>query len=96
MRRRQHRHPALETAVFAAALLLSAFIARELWRRRATPAPAAETGRQGAIELNPTRPPLPSTTPGGRTEQAVTGVPPLKLSRLQPHKPKPEAVPAPK
>jgi hypothetical protein len=99
MRRRSKRHPALETAVFAAALLLSAFIARELWHRRfaAQPPPSAAVPaeRQPAV-LNPTRPPLPVAASPRRTEVAVTGVAPIKLSRVQRRKPGPASVPAPK
>ncbi len=96
MRRRQQRHPALETAVFAAALLLSAFIARELWMRRSSARPAPETTSIQPAALNLTRPPLPLMSPGGRTEQAVTGVAPIKLTRVQRRKPKLDAVPIPK
>jgi len=96
MRRRSKRHPAIETAVFAAALLLSAFIARELWQRRsAAPSPAAlETPVRRAAPLNISYP--PAAVPAHRTEQAVTGVAPIKLTRVQRRKPKPDAVPAPK
>ncbi|MDD5302392.1 MAG: hypothetical protein PHS14_04710 [Elusimicrobia bacterium] len=96
MRRGQKRHPALEAAVFAAALLLSAFIARELWRRRSPAQPAPDTAVMRPIELNLTRPPLPLEDSPRRTEAAVTGVAPIKLTRVQRRKPKPAAVPAPR
>ena len=83
--------------MFAAALLLSAFIARELWHRRfaAQPPPTAAVPaeRQPAV-LNPTRPPQPVAASSRRTEVAVTGVASLKLTRVQRRKPAP--VPAPK
>lgn len=94
--RRQKRHPVLETAVFAAALLLSAFIARELWRRRFAAQPAPETAVVQPAVLNPARPSLPLAAPARRTEVAVTGVAPIKLTRVQRRKPKPAVVPAPK
>ena len=95
MRRRSKRHPVLETAVFAAALLLSAFIARELWQRRtAAPSPVVpETSVKRAAPLNITYAPMPA--PARRTEQAVTGVAPIKLTRVQRRKPKADPVPAP-
>ncbi|MBI2387017.1 MAG: hypothetical protein HYV14_13575 [Elusimicrobia bacterium] len=97
MRRRQHRHPALEAAVFAAALLLAAFVGRELWlRRAAAPSPEAPSAAAEPAALNPDKPPLPSMTSPGRTETAVTAVPSIKLSRVQRRKPKPAAVPAPR
>jgi hypothetical protein len=98
MRTRRHRHPYLEAAVFGAALLLAAFIARELWARRQA-RPPVEPGSgamQETLILNPTRPPLPPSAAGPRTEQAVTRVAPIKLSRISRRKPKPTAVPAPK
>ena len=95
MTRRAHRHPALETAVFAAALLLAAFVARELWIRRAPAAPKSGPPAAGAVPLNPERPPAPGAVPGGKTERAVTKVPALRLTRIQRPKPKPAAVPAP-
>ncbi len=82
--------------MFAAALLLSAFIARELWRRRGAPSSVAGTEVQRPVALNLTRPPLPSTSPGGRTETAVTGVAPIKLTRVQRRKPKPAPIPVPR
>lgn len=96
MRRRSRRHPYIETAVFAAALLLAAFIARELWIRR--PPALAEPGEPvlRAAVLAVSYPPLPGTEPARRTEQAVTGVAPVKLARVQRTKPKPRAVPAPR
>jgi len=96
MRRRQHRHPALEAAVFAAALLLSAFIGRELWLRRAAPPSEPPPALSGPASLNPGKPPLPSKSAGGRTETAVTAVPPVKLSRVQRRKPRNGPVPVPK
>ncbi len=96
MRRRSKRHPVLETAVFAAALLLSAFIARELWQRRsAAPEPVVvEAPVRRAAPLNITYAPMPASA--RRTEQAVTGVAPIKLTRVERRKPKAEAVPAPR
>lgn len=92
MRRKQHRHPALETAVFAAALLLSAFIARELWRRRAS-AQEVEAPMK-AVEIHATHPDYAAPS-RGRTEQAVMNVPPIKLTRVQPRGPKPRVPPVP-
>lgn len=98
MRRRRNRHPALEAAVFAAALLLAAFVGRELWLRRgalsATAAPEASVMEPAT--LNPSYPALPGSETGGRTETAVTGVPPLKLTRVQRRKTKAAVVPPPK
>jgi hypothetical protein len=94
MRRRAHRHPYVEAAVYAAALLLAAFIGRELWARRRVP-PPEEPGVVAPAVLTPTRPPLPGSTVK-RTEQAVTAVAPIKLSRVRRLKPKTEPVPAPK
>lgn len=96
MRRRSQRHPALEIAVFAAALLLSAFIARELWLRRASGPKEPEAAAMQPAVLNLSYPPLPVAETGHHTETAVTSVAPIKLSRVQRRKPKPEAVPAPK
>jgi len=98
MKRRSQRHPYVEAAVFAAALLLAAFIARELWaRRQALPPVEDPPGKmQETLILNPTRPPLPAPATGSRTEQAVSIVAPIKLSRVYRRKPKPSAVPAPK
>ncbi|MBI2787727.1 MAG: hypothetical protein HYX59_03500 [Elusimicrobia bacterium] len=96
MRRGKHRHPALEAAVFAAALLLSAFIGRELWLRRAAPPSEAPPALPGPAALDPAKPPLPSKTVGGRTETAVIAVPSVKLSRVQRRKPKNAPVPVPK
>lgn len=95
MRGRSKRHPVLETAVFAAALLLAAFIGRELWQRRA-PAPPAEPEGMQPVALRPDRPALPSASEPKRTETAVTGVPPIKLTRVQRRKPTAPVVPAPK
>lgn len=97
MRRRQHRHPALEAAVFAAALLLAAFVGRELWRRRAA-VPSAErpSGTAEPAVLNPAKPALPSGSPSARTETAVIGAPSIKLSRVQRRKPRAAPVPVPK
>ncbi|MCM2303375.1 MAG: hypothetical protein NDJ72_01635 [Elusimicrobia bacterium] len=99
MRRRSKRHPVLETAVFAAALFLAAFVGRELWRRRGEaprPSPEPSAAELKPAPLNITYPPLPSAAASGRTETAVAGVPPLKLTRVQRRKPKPSVVPAPK
>lgn len=97
MRRRQHRHPALEAAVFAAALLLAAFVGRELWRRRGAAASAAASASSAQpVALDPAKPPLPSKNPAGRTETAVIAVPSIKLSRVQRRKPKTAPVPVPK
>ncbi len=97
MRRRQHRHPALEAAVFAAALLLFAFIGRELWRRRAAaPAAGQPSGAAVPVALDPAKPALPSKSSPGRTETAVIGAPSIKLSRVQRRKPKNAPVPVPR
>lgn len=93
MRRRQQRHPALDAAVFAAALLLSAFIARELWLRR-TPV-MLEPAALRPVVLNPGLPPLPVAATGHRTEVGVNGVAPIKLTRVQRRASKSAAVPAP-
>lgn len=96
MRRRKHRHPALETAVFAAALLLAAFIGRELWLRRpaARPVPAAASVQ--ALALDVSFPPSPRAETARRTETAVTGVAPIKLTRVARPKPGTKTVPAPR
>ena len=94
MRKRPHRHPVLEAVVFAAALLLALFVGRELWRRwslRPRPEPVS-TGPALVSPIRPEAPPLPGR---GRTETAVSSVPPLKLSRIAPKRPK-STVPAPK
>lgn len=93
MRLRPRRRPALETAVFAAALVLAAFIARELWVRQS---PVTVTTSVQPAALNPAFPPLPLTAPAHRTEHAVAGVASIKLTRVQRRKPKPAVVPAPK
>lgn len=98
MRRSRNRHPALEAAVFAAALLLAAFVGRELWSRRG-PASAASAAGPSAMEpvkLNPSYPSPAVAVPGGRTETAVKGVPPLKLTRVQRRGSKTAVVPPPK
>ncbi len=96
MRRRRNRHPALEAAVFAAAILLAAFIGRELWSRRVVPAVSPEAAVMEPARLVPSYPPVPGSAVGGRTETAVTGVPPLKLTRVQRRKPRTAVVPPPK
>lgn len=92
--RRSQRHPVIESAVFVAAVLLAAFIARELWSRRQAPVPAASSDI-APIALNPGRPPLPDIPGARRTEAAVTGVAPIKLTRVQRRKLKSVAVPLP-
>lgn len=82
--------------MFAAALLMSAFIARELWHRRSPTLPEREPAAAEPVALNPGRPPLPAMGTPRRTEVAVTGVAPIKLTRVQRRKPKPDAVPAPR
>lgn len=100
MRKRPHRHPALETAVFAAALLLAAFVGRELWRRRAAMAsPAVETGPQTPAPLNPTRTTYFGPAPAPRAVTAVMVPSPIKLTRVKPVKArlsKHDTVPPPK
>lgn len=95
MRKSSHRHPYVEAAVFGAALLLAAFIGRELWARRA-PADPKEPVITTPIVLTPERLPLPGKPTTGRTETAVTGAPPIKLSRVQRRRPKSAPVPAPR
>ncbi len=94
MRRGPGRHPALETAVFAAALLLSAFIARELWSRRRAALRAPEAAGLQPAAPNLSRAPLPLEAGTRRTERAVTGVAPIKLVRAR--RRKPDVVPAPR
>jgi len=96
MRRRPHRHPVLETAVFTAALLLAVFIGRELWRRRGPAPVVADPAAVEPIALHPTYPPLPAAAKTSRTETAVSGVAPIKLTRVQRRRPKSGVVPAPK
>ncbi len=91
MRRSAHRHPVVENAVIAAALILAAFVGRELWRRR----PSAQEEAKPA-ELKVTRPAVPQPEATKRTETAVVGVAPIKLTRIQPGKPRQARVPAPK
>jgi hypothetical protein len=94
--RRQHRHPVLEAAVFAAALLLAGFVGRELWRRRAPEPEVPKAGFEDFVPdvaVNPTRPPLPGR---GRTETAVTTVPSVKLTRIVRRKEKSVPVPLPR
>ena len=82
--------------MFAAALLLAAFIVRELWSRR-TPAPVEpETTATSPAALIPIRPPLPVPLKRVRTETSVRGVPSLKLTRIVPSKQKVVVVPLPK
>jgi len=94
--RRRKRHSAVETAVFAAALLLAAFIGREAWKRRApaAPEPAPLTAHEPAV-LTPSFPPLPAGAARPRTETAVTAVPSLKLTRVQRRPRKTAPVPNP-
>ncbi len=96
MSRRSHRHPYVEAAVFAAAAVLAAFIARELWLRRPPASPAAppQPADIRAVAL----PPRPALEPASqaRTETAVTGVAPIKLTRVQRRPRKTEPVPAPR
>ena len=95
--RRRKRHTAVEAAVFAAALILAAFIGREAWKRRA---PAAAEPIQSSVPvpavLTPTFPPMPTGTNRPRTEMGVTAVPSLKLARVQRRPLKTVPVPAPK
>lgn len=95
--RRSKRHPVVESAVFAAALILAAFIGREFWKRRA---PAAIEPLTPAVVvpavLTPTFPPLPTGARRPRTESAVSAVPSLKLTRVRRRAREPVAVPAPK
>lgn len=82
MRARRHRHPVLEAAVFAAVLLLAAFVGRELWKRRAAAlpppvAPANEPFMPTAIPAVPVRgAPVESFT-----ERGTSYVPGIRLSR---------------
>lgn len=90
--RTRSRHPALETAVFAAALLLSAFVARELWRRHGS----APSAAPAAVRPEPA--PAPSPAAGGKVyamERAVTSVPSMRITRIERRKPRPAPVPAP-
>ncbi len=100
MRKRSHRHPALETAVFAAALLLAAFVGRELWRRRTVMAPPeVEAGPQTPAPLNPIRTTYFGPAPAPRTVTAVMVPSPIKLRRVKPAKArlsKHDTVPLPK
>ncbi|MBI5246681.1 MAG: hypothetical protein HY923_05830 [Elusimicrobia bacterium] len=97
MRRGNHRHPVLEAAVFAAALLLAGFVGRELWRRRA---PAPESAGFPVIEehVAAIATPLPQSVskPVKQTETSVTHVPSIRLTRVQRRKQKNVAVPVPK
>ncbi len=97
MKRREHRHPALETAVFAAAILLFAFVARELWRRRPVEAVVpAKAAIAAPIELVPERPVVSAPTKAvSRTETSVKSVPSIKLTRVSRRR-KTEPVPVPK
>lgn len=81
--------------MFAAAILMFAFVARELWRRRPAPAAAApEIARP--IELIP-EPPIgrQSVKAPPRTETSVKSVPSIKLTKVARRR-KTEPVPAPK
>jgi hypothetical protein len=96
MRGRSNRHPLLETAVFAAALILAAFVARELWRRRSavpeSPLSAAAPAATAAAEpMDP-----PASEAGSPTEKAVGGLAPLKRSPAGRRRPRPAVVPAPR
>lgn len=96
MRKKDHRHPVLEAVVFAAALLLAGFVGRELWRRRQAAQPGPEMSTvTGPVTPSAARPATPLPPRKGTTEESVTSVPPLKLSRIQPRRKKP-VVPAPK
>lgn len=75
---------------------MAAFIARELWVRRSAAPPEPEKAVTRAAVLEITYPPLPQASPARRTEQAVTGIAPIKLSRVARRMPKSEAVPAPR
>ena len=90
------RHSGL--AHFAAALLLTAFVGRELWLRRGAVGADAkiEPSKTQPIVLTPDRPPLPLRASERRTETAVIGVPPIKLTRVQRRRPKTAPVPAPR
>lgn len=96
MRTGRHRHPVLEAAVFAAALLLSAFVARELWRRRPVPRPATGSEIVPPIVLSPSHPALTREEERRRTETGVNSVAPIKLSRVQPPKHRDAVPPVPK
>ena len=88
-RRGRDRHPAFEIAVFAAALFLTVFVARELWRRYHSAPPAA------AVSVPSDADPQPSGVEIGTTERSVSSVPRVRLTRIERRKPKPRAVPAP-
>ncbi len=89
MIRGRDRHPAFEIAVFAAALLLAVFVARELWRRHQSAPPAAAAANPPAAD------PKPSRVAIGTSERSVSSVPRVRLTRIERRKPKPRAVPAP-
>jgi hypothetical protein len=96
------RHPVLEAGVIVAALLLAAFVGRELWKRRAAESAAAERPIE-APEASPgsigvaaiaERPPAPSLEPRARAAVAV-GLP-FKATRVERPKPRRAAPPPPK
>lgn len=81
--RRRERHPVLEAAVFAAALLLAGFIARELWARRPQPAPVEPQASSAVpVPLNPARPGVSKPIVQGPPERAAT-----KVGRIRGAKP---------
>lgn len=83
--------------MFAAVLLLTGFVARELWRRRA-PAPPAATfmEMEEHVAAIPRPLPLPPEKSAKVTETSVTRVPSIKLTRVQRRKSKNVHVPVPK
>ena len=95
MRRRQQRHPVLDTVVYAAAFMLLVFIARELWLRRPTAPLESSTAVIQPFVLHAITPPLPQAARTSRTEVGMTGVAPIKLTRIPRRKHKTTVVPAP-
>jgi hypothetical protein len=89
------RHPALEAGVIAAALLLAAFVGRELWRRRSAPSAAppiavAEPSADAALQPGPTPMPEP------KAEISVSGGVPFRAGRIVRVKRRADAPPPPR
>ena len=91
MRSSRRSRTIVETAVFAAAILLAGFLARELWLRR-RPAPAPEAPAAPAVAA-PVRPAWPKPAP--QAEVGTAGSPPVRMTRIEKRRPK-TSVPSPR
>lgn len=75
--------------------MLLVFIARELWLRRPTAPVESSAAVIQPFVVNAIIPPPPQAVSASRTVVGVTGVAPIRLTRIPRRKPKTTVVPAP-